>query len=285
MLPFDKTFCLTLERTKGRQERAVEELKKIGIKDFTFFYGATPDHEEVKNAFRNGLVAKYPSCFRCQRPKCNCENNFMTPEQVACFVSYMRIFYYIAELKTNDNTFLLVEDDVEFEDYALEALEKSFEGDNPLSLGLTTELPAFLSLGQNYMPRAPKEKRVYDGVVRWNNHTAEPCNVTFAFNKAFAKLAVHQFRGYITTSDLYIHQFLHKRSLHHTLEPRISHDMSWSTGEFKSTIHPKTNYTKFPGRNKEEIKDEALRIKSHKKRVNSEEEYNQFLEEYLNNPV
>lgn len=285
MLPFDNVFCLTLRKDTDRQERVKEELKKIEVDKFQFFYGATPEDPEVKEAYRDGLVKPFPTCFRCGKSRCNCDNNFLVPQQVACFVSYMRLFYYVSNLKTDSNIFLLVEDDVEFEDYALTALKSSFEKDNVEMLGLSTDLPAMISIGQNYIMSAPKSRREWEGTYRWNPHCNEPCNVTFAFNKAFAKLALHQFHGYRTTSDIYIHSFLHKRCLHNTLEPRISHDMSWSTGEFKSTIHPKKEYIAFPGRSVDEIKEEALRIKSHTKRVNSEEEYNEFLQEYLNNPV
>lgn len=277
---FDQIYCLTLKETPDRAKGAIEQLEKVGCTEFQFFNGATPDDEEVKDAFRKGLVQGYPSCFRCGRTSCSCDNNFLTTNQVACFVSYMRLFYMASNHPTK-KTFLLVEDDVEFEDYAVDALELALGERARHRTGIDTNIPSLLSLGQNYVGRAPKMSRTFDGNVNWVENDASECNVMFAFNKAFAELAVHQFKGYFTTSDVYIHRYLHDKCLHHTIHPRIAHDLSWSTGEVKSTIHPKSNYITHPDRSDEEIKEEIGRMRSYIKRVDTEEEYNKYVEEYL----
>lgn len=279
---FDEKICLTLKSTPERRRSAVEEAKKVGLNNFKFFYGSTPRDERVKNAFRKNKVFEYPNCWRCNRPMCGCENNILTPEQIACFVSYQRIFE--SAVKSNSNIFLVFEDDIEFETYAQEVGTKIFNREYFDYLKFYENLPVLFSLGQGYFGKGAKEKRGYNGGnIRIADGDLSECNVLFAFNKTFAKLALTLLDTYTMTSDIYIHNFLGQRCIHWSLFPRIAHDKSWSTGDFQSQIHPKEVFANNKNVPQHLRDDEKRRLKTHIKRVESAQQYKEYIDRYLNN--
>ncbi|HCM1204906.1 TPA: hypothetical protein N2883_004582, partial [Vibrio parahaemolyticus] len=65
---------------------------------------------------------------------------------------------------------------------------------------------------------------------------SNPC---FALNKSMAQLIIDQFDKVDTTIDIFIHRQVAQKANCHTFYPPLFYEMSWSTGEVDSTIHPK----------------------------------------------
>jgi GR25 family glycosyltransferase involved in LPS biosynthesis len=275
---FEEKYVLTLRSETNRHVHIIRELQKVGLHDYVFVYGVTPEDEEVKEAYRQKKVSAYPPCFRCGQNSCACENNILIPSQIACFISYKKLFE--RAVNSLSGTFLVMEDDVEFEDYAKELAERAFNKKMMETLKFDTKFPVLMSLGQNYFGNAPKESRVYKK-HHWIAHDPSCCNVTFAFNRAYAKLFLDSLHRYTTTSDIFIHDVLNRHCNHYTLNPRISHDLSWSTGDMKSTIHPKKVFIENDAHSFEERESELNRYEHHIQRVNTKEEYHSFLANYL----
>lgn len=278
---FDKVYCLTLKDNILRQESAKKNLSIAEIDNYEFFYGSTPDEEEIKEVYRKKQLLQYPVCFRCRRTRCNCKNNILIPAQIACFRSFMRIFE-TASKSRKYKTFLVVEDDIEFESYFKELALSALNREYLESLHLFSNLPTLLSMGQGYCHPAPKITRKWKDRFLWNEFDVSECNVMFAFNKAFANLACTLFKRYETTSDIYIHRYLGSKCIHYSLFPRIAHDLSWSTGQLPSMIHPKKIYFTQNHSIKDKQK-EIKRYKNHIKRCNTPEEYAKFVSDYVNN--
>lgn len=276
---FDKTYCLTLETTVERQAHAKKQFERVGIERYEFVNGFTPNDPEIKLAYKNNQVLQYPNCFRCKRPNCGCENNFIIPAQVACFKSFLKIFQ--KSVNSPHTSFLMIEDDVEFENY-WEPIVKNHLTRNKLELlYLYSPYPCLLSLGQNYMGSNPKHMRVFQNKVVWSETDNSECNVTFAYNRAFAGMALDLFKKYNMTSDTYIHRHLGRMCIHKSLLPRLSHDLSWSTGKFKSNIHPKSLFLNH-NHSIEEKRKEIQNFRNHVKKVRSKQEYQNYINKYIN---
>jgi hypothetical protein len=276
---FDKIYCLTLEDNPVRKAHAKKELDRVGIKEYEMVNGFTPKHDIIKQAYRNKLVLPYPTCFRCKKASCRCENNFLIPAQVACFKSFLHIFE--KSVKSPHTSFLMLEDDVEFESYYQPMLLNQLNRNKLAEHHLYSQYPCLLSLGQNYMGNHQKQARVFRNNTSWVNNDHSECNVTFAYNKMFASMALDMFKKYTMTSDTYIHKHLGKMCIHKSMSPRISHDLSWSTGKLKSSIHPKQIFFNH-NHSITDKKKELQRVRSHVKRVRSRIEYDNFVRSYIN---
>ena len=276
---FDRKICLTLKHTRDRRKEAERECKKVGLSDVEFFYGVTPKDEAVKDAYRQKKVVEYPSCWRCGQDRCECSNNILIPSQVACFISYLNIFEMAVE--SDDYTFMVFEDDIEFETYFKDVAARTLTKQKLEPMHFYSEFPCLLSLGQGYYGKGHIGTRAFRDNIRWADGDLSECNVMFAFNKPFAKLALRFMRKFTMTSDIYIHNFLGTRSIHWSLFPRIAHDKSWSTGTVKSEIHPKQLYVDNVQLSLKERLDEKRRLLKHVKRVSTREEYDKYIEEYL----
>ena len=279
---FDEKICLTLKTTPERKKAAEAEFKKVNLSDVDFFYGCLPGDEIVKNAFREGKVHAFPSCWRCGEDKCGCENNILVPAQIACFMSYVKIFEHAAN--SDSYTFLIMEDDIEFESYCNEVGEQVFQRDKLEAMHFYSEFPCLLSLGQNYFGKGHIGTRHYNNNIRWADGDLSECNVMFAFNKPYAKLALRFLKKFTMTSDIYIHNFLGTRCVHWSLFPRLSHDKSWSLGTVKSTIHPKQVLVDNKNLPMKMRLAEKQRMVKHTKRVESEAQYNKYIQDYLKDP-
>jgi hypothetical protein len=279
---FEEIYCLTLRSETNRHSHFIQELDKVGIEDYEVVYGVTPEDEVVKNAYRENRVLSFPPCFRCGKDSCCCENNILIPSQIANYISFLNVFE--KAINSERNTFLLIEDDVEFEDYADELAEHAFDSRSFKSLQLYSPKPTIIGLGQNYFGTAPKESRTYNGRHHWTgNEPGSLCNVLFGFNRAYADLVLKSMKGskFATTSDIYFHGALDNQCNRFTLYPRSAHDLSWSTGGMRSTIHPKRVFAENERNTLEERVRELNRCESHVQRVSTKEEYESFVRSYL----
>ena len=68
----------------------------------------------VKNEYIENVLS-FPPCFRCGLDKCTHENNFITPKQVANFLSMKKIMQII--VTKNYKNVLIFEDDFIFKNF------------------------------------------------------------------------------------------------------------------------------------------------------------------------
>lgn len=233
---FEEVFCLTLEGDVERQRHASKELDRVGLRGFRFLEGVAADSAEVQEAFDSGLVHTFPTCFRCGQIQCgrtDCNNTLIKP-QVGCFLSFIKLFRLA--VASRSNTFLLVEDDVRFPDYAEDLARAALNPEQLRRQGFFDDEPCLISMGRG---KAPGDVWRFDGAFQFIPGRKLPQNPCFAFNKAFARLAIDRFVKIAHTSDVYIHFQISEFARHYSLEPTLAYELSTSTGALPSRIHPK----------------------------------------------
>ena len=109
---FDNIYVINLKKSIDRREHIENEFKRVGIDKYEFFEATPHDSDEVKNLLKSGLVKQFPTCFRCNMNRCNCENNFLTPYQLGNWCSFIKLFNDI--LNNKYNFVLICEDDIVF---------------------------------------------------------------------------------------------------------------------------------------------------------------------------
>ena len=90
----DKLFVINLEHDLNRKKHVTEQFSNLKISNFEFIDAVTHKDQIVKNEYFENVVS-FPPCFRCGLDKCTHENNFITPKQVANFLSMKKIMQII----------------------------------------------------------------------------------------------------------------------------------------------------------------------------------------------
>ena len=229
----DHVFILSLVRNAERRSSLIAHFEEVGIENYSFF-DATDANEQVVQKWRqDGKVHTFPPCFRCGQRSCEKDdcNNIIIDAQVANCISYRRLFEQVA---TGDHrSVLLVEDDIRFHPWAVKRLselvnkikrqEDVFDNDRACMLRLAWALNA---------EHADKSVE-FSRTVRMSN----PC---FAITKKAAEVALPYMEEVLTTSDINIHQNIAPQlDQAHTVFPPLATELSWSSGDVDSEIHPK----------------------------------------------
>jgi len=203
------------------------------MKSFQFFDATSADDELVSTYYQDGLVKTYPTCFRCGKYECGNENcnNTLIASQVATFISYLRLWKYIAN--SQFETVLIIEDDVELSDNSDLICKEFVKGKCLKKSGLSGEDPMLLRFGWALCEdhQSGKSFSFIDDVKMSN-----PCH---AINKPMAELLLSNFKSIDTTVDVFQHRLSYEQRASKTGFPPIFSEKSWSTGEFESLIHPK----------------------------------------------
>jgi hypothetical protein len=232
---FDQAYCLTLEGDVERQRNASNELCAIGLRGFRFVEGFKANSEEVRAAYAAGRVHEQQTCFRCARSSCGSDdcNNIIIPAQVGCFLGFMKIFEMA--VASGLDRFVVTEDDIRFHPWAGDIADVALTKRRLTKLGLFSEEPCIIGMGRRIVvptgaPR-PSSSRFLEEKT--------PQNHCFAFNRAFADLALRRFDKISHTADVFIHMQLASSARHYSLESPLAHELSFDSGEFPSRIHPK----------------------------------------------
>lgn len=77
---FDNIYVINMKKSSNRRDHIKEHFKEVGIDDYEFIHGVPSNSSVVKDAYRNGFVKSYPTCFRCNKSKCRCYNNILIPK-------------------------------------------------------------------------------------------------------------------------------------------------------------------------------------------------------------
>jgi GR25 family glycosyltransferase involved in LPS biosynthesis len=234
---FDNIYVLNLEKSSDRREHINSEFKRVGIEKYEFFKATPHDSPEVYELINNGLVKSFPSCFRCNRNRCSCENNYLTPFQLGNWCSFLNIFRDIIK---NDYEFVLIcEDDIVFS-FQYERIinkllsEKSFKSHN-----IDMKKPLLIRLGTAFNPNNHNSSAP---AVFLKNYSL--CNPCFAINKEMAIVYLKALKIIDYHSDVYFHQKIPKNIKgiqYFTMYPYPVYELSFvkSLQKFNSEVRPK----------------------------------------------
>ena len=267
---FPRCICLTIPEQRKRQMLVVQAFEKVGIRNYEFFPGLLPDSIEVKNAYLQNRVKRYPDCFRCGKRDCgNPEcNNVLLPVQVAVALSFQAILRMVE--KSEQSYVAICEDDIVFAGYA----EKVFASDCFKQLinssGLLGDEPTLVRLAR---PSIDKEQFFSEHVPFDLCFTCDVLmsNPFFLVNRAFARLANERLNKIDHTADVIIHQAMLSQARCLTLNVQLVGDRSWCLGEIPSLIHPKRHHVDYLrkqcGESASQTLYEAERVKKHIKKA------------------
>lgn len=233
---FNHIYVLNLEKSADRREHINREFSRVGIEKYQFFKATTHDSAEVNNLIKSGLVKKFPSCFRCNRNRCDCENNYLTPFQLGNWCSFLNIFRDIIK---NDYEFVLIcEDDIVFSFQYERIINKLLSEDSFKKHNINMSKPLLIRLGtaynpQNHLSNAP--------AVFLKNYSL--CNPCFAINKAMAIVYLYSLKIIDYHSDVYFHQKIPKNIKgvqYFTMYPYPVYELSFvkSLQKFSSEVRP-----------------------------------------------
>jgi hypothetical protein len=251
---FEQVFVLSLPGS-SRRDYIRSHFREIGIDNYAFVDAFSKDSVETQDAYRSNQVVGFPPCFRCGKASCRCKNNILIPQQVANFASYRQLWRTISDLP---GLTLIVEDDVKFHRPYKVVCELIGDLVRKNHLRVATD-PLLIRMGWGLCADHASEDQpqLIEKVVM-----ANPCH---AMNGAYASKLTSLFKSYYTTSDIYIHRDAPLSGEAFTLYPPVASDLSWSTGEVESLIHPRpirSNYLNASGKSSEAAAHEKL-IENH----------------------
>ncbi len=259
---FDRIYVVSLPTSFERREYVTEHLNANGISDFEWHDAFDPKHPQVMQVYDQGSVHQYPPCFRCGKTECGREdcNNVLLPVQVAVFMTYMDLWKKIA---ARGERALVFEDDVLLHQSWRTVLPSLKEEIDLGSVPFHAQTPCLLrmgwALGSDHDEPGPVR---IESTVRMSN----PC---FAVTSAYAAKAVSHFKKVDHTADVYFHMQLPEAGQAFTVFPPIASELSWSTGQVASLIHPKdihADYLETQGDHEGATKERA-RIQTHPKHM------------------
>ena len=254
----NKVYVINLKRDHHRRNRVEEQLNNMKI-SYQLIDAVSHEDKDVKEMYRNNKVKTFPPCFRCLKEKCNHENNYLAPRQIANFLSFKKIMEIICEEKINNT--LIFEDDFNFKFFS----KKSFKHlDQYLKdeLILDQKEPVLIRIGSH----TTVNKKYYLKFFLLNRTTfmkntinmANPC---FYINLKFAELFLKDFDTIETTSDNFIHRKLIRKYKikNYSMYPFPIMQLSYGRKNnfFKSSINPDQNsILNFENKNKVLTKNE-----------------------------
>jgi len=233
---FNHIYVLNLEKSRDRREHINREFSRVGIEKYEFFKATSHDSAEVNNLIKSGLVKKFPSCFRCNRNRCDCENNYLTPFQLGNWCSFLNIFRDIIK---NDYEFVLIcEDDIVFSFQYERIINKLLSEDSFKKHNINMSKPLLIRLGTAYNPLNHQSNAP---AVFLKNYSL--CNPCFAINKEMAMVYLYSLQIIDYHSDVYFHQKIPKNIKgvqYFTMYPYPVYELSFvkSLQKFSSEVRP-----------------------------------------------
>lgn len=254
MKKLKRILVVSLDEDVARQAHIRSHLPAIGLDNFEFVRAINHRAPSVQALFNQGRVHAYPNCFRCGQPSCACINNILVPQQVANWLSFIKVWEMCSA--DPDDLFLICEDDVSFR-----------EGAN---LVLECFLRTFEQSEKNVLVRLAASGQDPGGAVSVRNfglsNRVVMSNAAYLLNGHMAQTLLDAFGRVETTSDIWLHRDMAGRtdvqSL--TIEPLLATDLSFNRefAQFASRIHPKGIDA-----------EDQIRQESHIKRVADADEY------------
>jgi len=264
----DKVFVINLKHDVERKKSVETQFQKRKL-PFEIIEAIGHEDSEVREIYKENRIKSFPPCFRCLKDNCDHENNFLSPKQVANFLSFKKIMEIIKEQKINHT--MIFEDDFKFKIFHKKSflhLEKFIKVNKLLDSKkpLLVRIGCHTIVGKKYYLKfflLNKTSFIKDSI-----NMANPC---FLINYKFAKLFLENFNRIETTSDNFIHRILVRKfdTVNYSMYPFPIKQLSYGNKNnyFKSTINPE--------------KDSNFQFDNINK-VTSRKEYNLLLSKWIN---
>lgn len=264
LIQIRQTLVVSLREDLERRAHIMRHLPQLKLGPFSFVDAIDFKSQQVKDAYLGGRVKRFPTCFRCEKNTCRCENNVLIPQQVANWLSFRRVWEMCAQHP--DEFFLICEDDVTFHENSSTILKAFCEKFVPSK---TKVLIRMCASGQEpFQTLRGSDYELRDRVVM--------SNAAFVMNGRMACLLIDQFDLIETTSDIWIHRTMASREDVQavTIEPLLATELSFNKNyaRFISRIHPKGIDT-----------EDEKRVFAHVKRANTPQEYEGLLRSWTSN--
>jgi GR25 family glycosyltransferase involved in LPS biosynthesis len=236
---FDHIYVINLKNSEDRREHIKNEFKRVGIDKYDFFEATPHDSDDVKKLVNSNIVKQFPSCFRCLKDRCNCENNFLTPYQLGNWCSFIRLFHDI--LNNKYNFVLICEDDIVFSHQYKRIIDKLLSKSTFNSYKINMNKPLLIRMGTAFNPDNHNSNA---NPIFLKNYSL--CNPCFAINKEMAFIYLKYLKiNY--HSDVYFHQQIPKgiKGIQYfTMYPYPIYELSFvkSKQKFESQIRPKNAF-------------------------------------------
>ena len=237
---FDNIYVLNLKESIDRKNHIEKEFKRVNITKYIFFEATPYYSDEVKNLMDSNFVKKFPNCFRCNKKRCNCENNYLTPFQIANWCSFINIFKDIIK---NDYKFvLLCEDDIVFTSQYERIINKLLSKNSFNQYNIDMNKPLLIRMGTAFNPDNHNSK---DEAIFIKNFSL--CNPCFAINKSMAIIYLYYLKIIDYHSDIYFHKKIPKNIKgiqYFTMYPYPIYELSFvkEKQKFESLIRPKNEF-------------------------------------------
>ena len=248
----ENVYVINLERCKDRKEHIIKEFKKNGLTKYEFFKAVDKDDKQVKDMMKTDYVKKFPPCFRCAKFVCNCSNNFLIPQQIGNWCSFINLMKHIVEKKYT-KLVMICEDDIKFTKFGVGIIARMINTQSFKKYNINMNKPILIRLGSalNNMHQLNKNVRMIKKIIM--------SNPAFIINRSFAESFLKNLIKINTTSDVYLHKQLINRDKniqHYTLSSLPIYELSFSKNVsiFQSEIHPKGINNKDRVRAKNHIK-------------------------------
>jgi GR25 family glycosyltransferase involved in LPS biosynthesis len=237
---FDNIYVLNLKESIDRKKHIEKEFNRVKIKNYIFFEATSHCSDEVTKIMNSNFVKKFPNCFRCNKKRCNCENNYLTPFQIANWCSFINIFKDI--IKNNYKFVLLCEDDIVFTSQCDRIINKLLNTHTFKQYNIDMNKPLLIRMGTAFNP--------YN-----HNSNDEPkfiknfslCNPCFAINRSMAIIYLYYLKIIDYHSDIYFHKKIPKNIKgvqFFTMYPYPVYELSFvkEKQKFESLIRPKNEF-------------------------------------------
>ena len=238
---FNHIYVLNLKESTDRRKHIEDEFKRVGIEKYDFFEATPYYSDEVKNLTKSNLVKKFPNCFRCDKKRCDCENNFLTPFQIANWCSFINIFNDIIK---NDYKFVLIcEDDIVFTFQYERIINTLLSKQSFKNYQININKPLLIRLGTAY--NSSNHDNTNTAPIFIKNYPL--CNPCFAINKEMAIIYLKYLKIIDYHSDVYFHKKIPKSIpgiQFLTMFPYPIYELSFvkSKRKFNSLIRPPNSF-------------------------------------------
>ena len=233
---FNNIYVINLKESIDRKNHIENEFKKVNIKKYQIFEATHYNSEESKKMYNSNLVKKFPNCFRCNKKRCDCENNFLTSFQIANWCSFLNIFKDIIE---NNYKFVLIcEDDIVFTNQYERIINKLLSKNSFEKYNIDIDKPLLIRFGTAFNP--DNHNSLANPIFLKNFSLCNPC---FAINKEMALIYLNNLKIIDYHSDVYFHQKIPKNIpgiQYFTMYPYPVYELSFvkEKQKFESTIRP-----------------------------------------------
>ena len=233
---FDNIYVLNLKNCIDRKNHIINEFMRVGITKYEFFEAVSYDSEDVIKMMKSNFVKKFPNCFRCNKKRCDCENNVLTPFQIGNWCSFLKIFADI--INKNYKFVLICEDDIVFTDRHKIIIDKLLSKEAFNYYKINMDKPLLIRMGTAYNV---DNHNSLDSPIFIKNFAL--CNPCFAINVEMAKVYLNNLKIIDYHSDIYFHNRIPKNIAgiqHFSMYPYPVYELSFvkQKQQFQSTVRP-----------------------------------------------